>query len=820
MKKFLSVILVFCFVQSMIPASFAAETKDSYVYNFRASSHNVANETSISTVNSFDSVVASETSAWHYVDARSIAHGKTLANGFYAAFASDNVALGKNGILFKIKVEEDGVYQPVLKYQKYKTGGKLLAFIVPTENSGFALPSSGGMKNLAETGTPLGAAVDAYDASVTDMNFTAANVVEHVYDDTIVLLEGEYYLMFAFDGVSHSGAGYMLVESFALNKVAPSSVSVTSDKNEISVNETASLTAVVRAANGSVLENVDVEYTSSSDSVAKVDENGVVTGVNPGVATITAMVKGTDIKTTTDIRVVLIYDYNFRAASHNVANETSIISVNSFASVVASESAPWHYVNARSIAHGKTLANGFYAAFASDNVALGKNGILFKIKVGENGVYRPVLKYQKYKTGGKLLAFIVPTENSDFALPADAGMKILAESGTPLGQSVDAYDVSVTDMNFTAANVVEHTYDNTIELSQGEYYLMFAFDGVSHSGAGYMLVESMSLVKEADYTPAPKPENAPASVSYGVFANISDYSGIAVDNGEKNIVGSIGTGSEITLSAEDVDGFTFRYWVMGSGATGKYYSGNKTVTLALYGNTAITAVYTADDEDARQVDRFNWNGVYVDSLTADAESGKLSSLTPATLTGYTFSKWILADETELTTEMEIPVGVTQAVAMYNPVANTLNGVTIEKPGSPVTNPKYEEEITVTGGTKGWMRDGRLVSYSGEYTYFAWDSTEITENTESVSDRIPLVVLDTNNGAFMLEYDEGDYEILEAGILFGGNANISLSSAEEKAKVRNILPHGQFTVTSDKSYARGYAIYRDGTDNSIKVIYSR
>ena len=73
---------------------------------------------------------------------------------------------------------------------------------------------------------------------------------------------------------------------------------------------------------------------------------------------------------------------------------------------------------------------------------------------------------------------------------------------------------------------------------------------------------------------------------------------------------------------------------------------------------------------------------------------------------------------------------------------------------------------------------------------------------------------------MLEYDEGDYEILEAGILFGGNANISLSSAEEKAKVRNILPHGQFTVTSDKSYARGYAIYRDGTDNSIKVIYSR
>ena len=81
------------------------------------------------------------------------------------------------------------------------------------------------------------------------------------------------------------------------------------------------------------------------------------------------------------------------------------------------------------------------------------------------------------------------------------------------------------------------------------------------------------------------------------------------------------------------------------------------------------------------------------------------------------------------------------------------------------------------------------------------------------------------GAYMLEYDKGEYEIVEAGILFGSTEKPIVSSAYSKAKVKNIKPHGQFTVKPEgktvgmEAFARGYVMYRDKEDN-IKVVYSK
>ncbi len=81
---------------------------------------------------------------------------------------------------------------------------------------------------------------------------------------------------------------------------------------------------------------------------------------------------------------------------------------------------------------------------------------------------------------------------------------------------------------------------------------------------------------------------------------------------------------------------------------------------------------------------------------------------------------------------------------------------------------------------------------------------------------------------MIEYDKGDYTIVEAGILFGKDADVGVKSAYSKATVKNIKPHGQFTAApianataSLQSNARGYVMYRDKNDNNkIKVIYSK
>jgi len=63
----------------------------------------------------------------------------------------------------------------------------------------------------------------------------------------------------------------------------------------IAVGETAQLNATVQGANQTIT------WTSSDESVATVDANGVVTGIKKGTATITASANG--IKDTTEIRI-------------------------------------------------------------------------------------------------------------------------------------------------------------------------------------------------------------------------------------------------------------------------------------------------------------------------------------------------------------------------------------------------------------------------------------------------------------------------------------------------------------------------------------
>ena len=71
---------------------------------------------------------------------------------------------------------------------------------------------------------------------------------------------------------------------------------------------------------------------------------------------------------------------------------------------------------------------------------------------------------------------------------------------------------------------------------------------------------------------------------------------------------------------------------------------------------------------------------------------------------------------------------------------------------------------------------------------------------------------------MIEYDAGNKQIIETGILFG-EATVEIGSCEYKATSQWNKSHGQFTAlpSGDENYARGYLIYNDG--GVYKVIYT-
>ncbi|MBE6964963.1 MAG: hypothetical protein E7441_02890 [Ruminococcaceae bacterium] len=376
----------------------------------------------------------------------------------------------------------------------------------------------------------------------------------------------------------------------------------------------------------------------------------------------------------------------------------------------------------------------------------------------------------------------------------------------PYEEEEDSGSYYVKDINRIAQNTsMKYADSQTIVIenveieNEADYYIL----GIRLNGkSGYNKIQIANITLTKDETAAP------TTINYGVFDNVEDSDAVTVTGGENNkLFGSVTAGTGISATAGEKEGYTFRYWVLGSAATGRYYSSEKTVTINPYANIALTAIYTEATEDTKYLDFFNWNGEFVDSK--EVTDGKVTALpTQPTLTGYSFLNWILEDNKTTFTDatVEIPESISKAMAQYTAVDD------------------YDQAVQNNGSETGWTRNGKLVTYSENYEFFTWLKApdDIDEyNGEDIADKIPLAVLESDGGEnFMLEYDKGEYTIKEAGILFGKTEKVNVESAYSKATAKYLEEdgHGQLTAAPEgdqdmELYARGYVMYND------KVIYT-
>lgn len=433
-----------------------------------------------------------------------------------------------------------------------------------------------------------------------------------------------------------------------------------------------------------------------------------------------------------------------------------------------------------------SISNGKQARFRTDYLWLyatpsnGRDTIVFNLTVPETSVYDIAITAAYWKENGVMDMYI--------------GNKLIA-SGMDFydgdAESQDAYEiVSVAKGIYLTEGV--HQYKIVCKNSP-----VSVADGTAYAQA---------RIKNLIFTPSAEAVIAPDAqelkVSFAQTTNIAGFDGINVS--------SVARGASVDLTAhkQDIDGYKFVGWKRGADTSDDNAWVDITGdTYNVWTNTYLTAVYEPVAEPTEAVVEFwNQNGAYLGKAT-EATYATVVKKVP-TLTGFaTFLGWFTDGNVELDENTVLSVGTTNAVAQYE--ANTVSGVMLN--GNIVDDADaYNKEIplTMSAGSTCWKRDGKIISYDANYIYNVWGATAITEGTDAIADKVPVAIFEYSSayGAYMLEYDDGDYEIVEAGIIFDGD---SVDSCAKKYTSQRKVSHNQFTAPKgDYTSAKGYIIWKD------------
>lgn len=451
-----------------------------------------------------------------------------------------------------------------------------------------------------------------------------------------------------------------------------------------------------------------------------------------------------------------------------------------------------------------------------------------KIQVPAAGSYD--VKLESYQNDKTTLNFDV------YVIPSTEDVTAAVES-----LSADALVGHVDGAVSPGKNVIDSP-GSFIAPAPGDYIIVFKSTGQNPgytTGAGnyYMYLVALELDGVTNYSP---PEQTPENPDItSRESNITLFAASSPDGStsvpvtiETNLEGytqgsskTYAAGSPVSVTAPESTGTgqRFRYWLHMDSR--RILSTDTQVAFTLGTNTTLVAVYS-DESRGVLVEFFDRNGKLISS-------------------GY----YNQGDKIDYPEELPVSVGYGQAtgwssnpenvgandlaiIAAYN-APEEVYQITVTN-GTGSGSYKYNQKVTVTapaeqGATvfSHWTRDGETVSFSPEYSFYAWDNASLTAHyTYEEPVIIPGIALDGTikeigeKKYFMTElFNLEDEEIIESGMLYGSEAPLDLDNYD--SKVCAMSKSRQFTAwTSSPQYnVRAYVIYRDKEDR-IRVAYSR
>ncbi|MBQ6697642.1 MAG: hypothetical protein IJP38_00910 [Oscillospiraceae bacterium] len=476
------------------------------------------------------------------------------------------------------------------------------------------------------------------------------------------------------------------------------------------------------------------------------------------------------------------------------------------------------------------------------NAAIGE-WVALKIYVPKTGTYNVSAKGYQRKTYSKSADLYVAYMNDDLKtkLGADASSRTpntttygTASAGERSGASSFEYlgipeTAKVGSVSFygSSSSGVEKDLITGVEmnLTEGDNVVLFKATALNNDGtaAAGMHPSSMTLTPVSEET-TDEPEEVTENISFVATSNVGEGDMMSVEAENftyDDFTDSIPVGTFVKVTAPEKPGYEFKHWVRGSADNGVYVSDNPAYSFTALTHTFLTAIYenvSNEGDNTATVEFYNGNGQYLDKAVSTV-GGTVSvpdkAKAPA-MTGFEFANQWRTEDGVFDASAPLAKKLTRAVAQFN------------TPSTTFTITCGEEEVPLTYGSKHtftsnnpvyWTRESAVVGYGTSYTHAAWDTTEIT--TSKTGELAPVVLLDDTkkDGAYMIEYNAAGKEILEVGIVFGGEG-VNIGSCSSKATSQHKNQHGQFTAKpyGTESSARGYMIYED-TDGSYKVIYS-
>ncbi|MBE6964652.1 MAG: hypothetical protein E7441_01300 [Ruminococcaceae bacterium] len=291
-------------------------------------------------------------------------------------------------------------------------------------------------------------------------------------------------------------------------------------------------------------------------------------------------------------------------------------------------------------------------------------------------------------------------------------------------------------------------------------------------------------------------------------------------------IDEVNMGDTVTATATAKDGYVFRYW---KNAIGQVLSENAEESFVINTNSAITAVFDKVEEDAAtvSVELFNANGMPFDNKNVDKGTTFADAIAGVETPSYTgfgsFKHWSMyADESKIADDMLIKKN-TRAVAIFD---DPTEKYTVSVNGTPVhSDVLYGTEVTVSSDSADfsyWKLGEKIVSYNPNYKFTVWGDVNLVPVTGEDVEAAPVAVLDEVDGNPLLIYSVPEsYNVVEAGILFGSTANITIYSVDggRAAAARGT---GQFTAQpkagETPAHSRGYLIFKNASGET-RILYA-